>query len=100
MLRNFTLTIVVLLIAFFTIFGRNGFLELVEFQSQHSELQKKLASIKSSILREQNTMYGLTNSPEYLEQVAREDMALSKSGEVIYIFDPSLKKAELEKVNP
>jgi cell division protein FtsB len=100
MLRNLTLTIVVFLIAFFTVFGRNGFLELLEYKSQFSQLEKRLYSLKSYILREEDTMYGLSNSPEYLEQVAREDLALSKSGEIIYIFDPSSEKGELERVTP
>lgn len=98
MLRNLSLTIIVLLIAFFTVFGRNGFIELLQFQSQHSELENRLQNLKASILQEQDTMFGLTKSPEYLEQVSREDLGLSKAGEIIYIFDPSSNKGELEKV--
>jgi cell division protein FtsB len=100
MLRNFSLSIIIILIAFFTIFGRNGLLELMEFQSQHGRLNDKLNALNSAILKEQDTMYGLTKSPEYLEQVSREDMGLSKSGEIIYIFDPSSDKGALEKVSP
>lgn len=87
-MRNFALTLIVLVIAFFTVFGRNGLFELVQYSAQHKDLQEKLDVLRKKISTEQNTLFGLSESPEYLEKVAREDLGLSKSGEIVYVFDP------------
>jgi cell division protein FtsB len=99
MLRNITLSAIIILIAFFTVFGRNGLYELVQFQNQNGELQRKLLSLRNMITQEKDLMFGLDNSPEYFEQVAREDLALSKQNEIIYVFDPASNKKELEKIS-
>jgi cell division protein FtsB len=99
MLRNITLSAIIILIAFFTVFGRNGLYELIQFQNQTGELQSKLLSLKNMINREQDLMFGLENSPEYLEQVAREDLGLSKQNEIIYVFDPASNNRELTHVS-
>jgi cell division protein FtsB len=100
MLRNFSLSIIIILIAFFTVFGRNDLPELMKFQLQYNRRNEKLSVLNSAIIKEQDTMYGLTNSPEYLEQISREDTELSKSGEIIYIFGPLSDKSALEKISP
>jgi len=98
-MRNFALTLIVLVIAFFTVFGRNGLFELVQYSAQHKDLQVKLDDLRKKISTEQNTLFGLSESPDYLEKVAREDLGLSKSGEIVYVFDP--EKVNLDsKVRP
>lgn len=99
MIRNLSLTIVVLLIAFFTIFGRNGLLQLREFSLENSRLQNKIQKTISSILEEKDKMYGIKNSPDYLEHIAREEHGLSKSGEIIYVFDPSSESDRFQEIS-
>ena len=95
MFKNFSLSLVVILILFFTIFGKNGLLELFNFQSKYKNLQDKLISIESNLQQETDILFGLSNSPDYLEQVSREDLGLSKDGEIIYIYHPNSRNKKL-----
>jgi len=91
-MRNATLVILFVLIAFFTLYGRNGIPDLLNFMAQKNELEHALKNIKATIESEKNVLFGLSSSNEYLEKVAREDFGLSREGEVVYIFDPKDSK--------
>lgn len=99
-MRNATLIILFVLAAFFTLYGRNGIPDLLNFMAQKNELEQALRNIKSTIDSEKNILFGLSSSDEYLEKVAREDFGLSREGEVVYIFDPKDSKERIKSAVP
>jgi cell division protein FtsB len=92
MVKNLVYIATLLTILAFSIFGRNGFLEYLKFDQQLVTLRARLNDLKSETNSESNTLYGINNNPGYLEKIARENLGLSKKGEVIYIFDDKANK--------
>jgi cell division protein FtsB len=87
MVKNLVYILTLLTILSFTIFGRNGFVEYLKFDQQLSSLKSRLNNLKSETNTESNTLYGINNNPGYLEKLGRENLGLSKKGEIIYIFE-------------
>ena len=87
MIKNLLYIAVLTVVLGFSILGRNGFVELLKFDKQLSDLKTRLGSLKSEVTSESDSLYGINNNPGYLEKIGREELGLSKKGEVIYVFD-------------
>ena len=85
-LRSIILFSIALLLLVFTIFGEHGLLHLQEINRELSNLEYKNREIKSEIIALQNRIYAIEHDAEYLETEAREQLGLSKPGEIVYIF--------------
>ena len=88
------LFILSLSLLFFTIFGSRGILQLNKLNDRHEELKSKNRSIQSDMIRARNQVYGIARDSSYLEKTAREQLSLSKPGEIVYIFSAPGTKSE------
>ncbi|MCB0323840.1 MAG: septum formation initiator family protein [Bdellovibrionales bacterium] len=89
--------IILALLAFFIVAGQSGLMRLGEMRREVQELDLKNRELESEIVRTQNKIYGLRKSDPVLEKLAREELGLSKPGEIVYIFpDASETQASLD----
>ena len=65
------------------IFG-NQQIKLRDFQQQEQEKQKQVAALKQEVLRIEEEIKQ-SNTPEFIEKVAREQLKMVKPNEIIYI---------------
>ena len=65
------------------IFG-NQQIKLQTFQQQEQEKQKQVAALKQEVLRIEEEIKQ-SNTPEFIEKVAREQLKMVKPNEIIYI---------------
>jgi cell division protein FtsB len=75
-----------ILILFFAIAGNNGFLQLNSLEKHKQSFEAKNNSLKTEISNLENDIYAVKNSPEVLETKARDELGLSRPGEIIYTF--------------
>lgn len=79
---------------------------LPELATQQSERQKlarlneQITAERHLLLRNQRQVNFLTNSPEYVEAIARDRFDRMKEGETIYRFDDGKSKPALAPVVP
>ena len=92
MIKNCLYILILTTIIIFTVFGKNGLVELSGFQKQLSDLSTKLQELRNESNNESNSLFGIKHSPAYLEKISREDLGLSKPNEVIYVFEENEKK--------
>jgi len=67
-------------------FGDNGWVELQRMQTAHSELLKGNEVLTQEILHMYRTIDRLQNDPAFLENVARQELGMIRSDELIFKF--------------
>ena len=69
------------------IFGDSGLLSYLRMKEMQQQLSHEIEQLhqKNAELREE--VRSLRSDPEYIEQIAREQLGLAKDGEIIYQFD-------------
>lgn len=92
MIKKIVYSLILVAILGFTIFGKNGVVELQNYNRQLRDLRAKLSDLQSESREEANSLYGINHSPGYLEKISREDLGLSKQDEVIYVFEEGKEK--------
>jgi cell division protein FtsB len=84
----FSAMLVLLLVV---IFGDNGWIELKRLQDTH----RSLVAGNTLLTRENSQMYDivgrLQNDPEYIENVARQELGMVRPDEVIFKFNHGTK---------
>lgn len=88
-MRKFTPLLILLLavvIASFTVIGRHGIFHLATINNEIKLLENKTRELQSEIIEVKNEMYDLEHNPFALEKKARQELGLSKRGEVVYVF--------------
>jgi cell division protein FtsB len=83
-----------MVLAFFTVAGRHGLLALVQMDAKVAELTGQNSNLESEIVEMKNQIYAVQHSDFALEKHAREELGLSKPGEIVYIFSRPLRKEE------
>ena len=78
--------LITLLVLFFTATGKHGVLHLQKINNEVAILEEENRRLESEILDLKNKIYAIQNSDEAIEKAAREELGLSKPGEVVYIF--------------
>ncbi|HQH26061.1 MAG TPA: septum formation initiator family protein [Oligoflexia bacterium] len=81
------------MIAFFTVFGNHGLLRLVNIQHSLLTLRGQNNELESEIVETKNKIYAIRHSDFALEKASREQLGLSKPGEIVYIFPQSEQAA-------
>ncbi len=70
-----------------TLFGSNGLLQLKKMDEEYRALERENLAIESEITRLENRIYALEKDTHFLEASSREQLGLSKAGEIVYIFN-------------
>ena len=89
MIARFTPYLILLLagtVSFFSLFGDHGLLHLRQLNNELASLKEKNHQLESSVeeLKEKIKAFNTQDKP--LEKLAREELGLSKEGEVVYLF--------------
>jgi cell division protein FtsB len=79
------------------VFGTHGVLAMRESQKQAQEIRKDIKRLDDENKRMQERVQGLKSDPATIEKIAREEMRLSRPGEVIFQTQP---KPASELQNP
>ncbi|MCK4947776.1 MAG: septum formation initiator family protein [Candidatus Aureabacteria bacterium] len=58
-----------------------------KLSGKQKELEEKIAKREEKYLRLKEELDALENDPVYLEKIARDDLGMKRSGEVIYKFE-------------
>lgn len=75
-----------LMILFVSLTGKHGLLQLAKIDKQVDALKERNQSAKSDIAVLQQKIYDARHSNFFLERLAREELGLSRKGEIVYIF--------------
>jgi len=85
----------VILIAMFTfllvvLFGDNGLLELRRLQHTHQTLVQSNTQVTNQNLQMYRSVDRLQNDPDYIESIARQELGMIGSDELIFKFKTSV----------
>lgn len=83
----------IVFILFFTVFGDKGLLRIYELRHDKSRIDTRLTEAKVENDKLKLEIVALKSDRRYLESIARKDLGLVRSNEVIYQF-PQEKKQE------
>lgn len=75
-----------ILLLIFTVIGKHGLLHLSQINNELEITEAKNRKIESDIASLRAEVRDLRSNPAALEQVAREELGMSKPGEIVYIF--------------
>jgi cell division protein FtsB len=90
------ITLMVVFIAMFNlllvvIFGDNGLIELKRLQRQHADLVQENTSLNQENARMYSGIDRLKNDPDYIENIARQELGMIRSDELIFKFKDDTK---------
>ena len=78
------LIFVILIIAYYTIFGERGFLQLRKMERNLEEIKVSTERIKKQNESLKNKIHLLQDDKQYIEKIAREELGLVRKDEFIY----------------
>ncbi len=68
----------------FSLFGKNGLVHLYRVDRERQEFERRLAELEHENQRLREQIQKLTNDPEYLEKVAREELGMVEPDELVF----------------
>lgn len=68
----------------FSLFGKNGLINLYRTRQERQDLEVRLAEVKRENQRLRDQIEKLTGDPLYLEKVAREELGMVKPDELVF----------------
>ncbi len=78
--------VVILCILGFTVFGERGLLRIYRLNQEKDDIQKKVEQVRADNDRLKREIEALKTNRRYLESIARKEMGLVRSNEIIYQF--------------
>lgn len=78
-------------ILFFTVFGDKGLLRIYELRQDKAKIEKRLIEIREENDNLKREVVALQSDRRYIERIARKDLGLVRSNEVIYQFAADAK---------
>ena len=82
----------IVFILFFTVFGDKGLLRIYELRHDKGRINTRLTDAKVENEKLKLEIIALKTDRRYLESIARKDLGLVRSNEVIYQFPPEKKQ--------
>jgi len=79
-------------ILFFTVFGDKGLLRIYELRQDKAKIEKRLLEIHGENENLKREVVALQSDRRYIERIARKDLGLVRSNEVIYQFTSGTKQ--------
>lgn len=86
------LTLLAVMLMFFTMTGSRGYLHLREIRNETMRLKEKNRQLEEEIAATSGDLHAVQTNDFELEKKAREELGLSRSNEIIYIFSDTTKK--------
>jgi cell division protein FtsB len=82
----FVMALLSLIMLMHEIFGSNGYLTLRHEKKEYTALQKQIQAVSEENKRIEQKIQALKNNPEAVEKQARDQLHLSRPGEIIYML--------------
>jgi len=93
----------ILIIAAFlamALFGDRGVLRLVDVSRQKDLLQQEIAKVSVRTDKLAEDIRGLRSDKRFIEDIARRDLGMARSNEIIYVFPPQEPASSAEEFFP
>lgn len=84
--KNLALFLLVIVLGLCAVVSNNGLLQLQNLNNERDQLRAKSAELDAEIITLQRDIARVERQPLALEQHAREELGLSRPGEIVYIF--------------
>lgn len=81
----------IIFILFFTVFGDKGLLRIYELKQDKEKVDARLSTAREENEKLKHNIHALKTDRRYIESIARKDLGLVRSNEVIYQFAPDKK---------
>ena len=85
-LTPIVLLVLAITVGFFSIAGNHGLLHLRELDNELGHLKSKNSQLENKVSELKQKITEFKESDRPLEKMAREELGLSREGEVVYIF--------------
>lgn len=73
------------------VFGDNGYVELIRLKADHQKLEQTQARLTQENQQLYRTIDRLKNDPVFIENVARRELGMIRSNELIFTFKHPVK---------
>jgi len=73
-------------VGFFSVAGNHGLLQLRELDNELEQLKSQNSRLENNVKTIEQKIVEFNESDQPLERLAREELGLSREGEVVYIF--------------
>lgn len=80
-------TLIFLYISLSLVFGENGLLRFLKLRSETGALRAEVETIRSQNNDLSEEIERLQKNPDLIEELARDELGLTKEGEIIFKFD-------------
>lgn len=96
MTKRQKITLMVIFVAMFNLllvvfFGDNGLIELKRLQRRHAALVQENEGLSQENARMYSSIDRLKNDPDYIENIARQELGMIRSDELIFKFKDDSK---------
>ena len=96
MIKRRKITLAIVFCAMFAlllvvIFGDKGWVDLMRLQRSHQDLIKKNAILTQENSQMNSAIDRLQNDPDYIESIARQELGMIRSNELIFKFNSESK---------
>jgi cell division protein FtsB len=78
---------VILFILLYTCFGERGLIRVLVLKKELKEIESCNQNIRAESAALKESIYRLKNDKRYVERIAREELGLVKTEELIYFFE-------------
>lgn len=85
-LKVIVVGLIVAAILAFTVFGDRGLLNLYQYKRESQQLSRETKRLQEENQRLRDEIDRLNNDPSYIERLAREELGMIKSGEIVLQF--------------
>ena len=82
----FVMALLTLALLMHEVFGRNGYMTLRHEKKEYKVLQQQIQGISEENQRLEQHIHALKNNPEAIEKQARDQLHLTRPGEIIYML--------------
>jgi cell division protein FtsB len=82
---NYTLTFVTIVLVVDALVGDKGLLETMRARKQYAEVAASLQALRQENEHLRDKMHRLTDDPEMIESVARQQLGLVRPGELVFV---------------
>jgi len=77
-----------------TFFGEKGIFNLLRFRKEVVRIKERNSQLEEENQKLKEEIKRLQGDKRYIEEIARRELGMVKEGEIIYQFDPSIKRKE------
>ena len=71
----------------YSFFGDRGIMNVIVLKKELSEIEHYKQSLKTENKKLDEYIYSLKNDKRFIENIAREELGLAETGEMVYFFE-------------